>query len=69
MDNEPQIGLGGANFNADPIGSRSLYYPIAVILSGDRLSKYEALKQKLGLSDREILLTFHPCFVCDNINN
>jgi len=66
MDQEPEIGLGGANFNADPIGARELLYPIAVVLSGDRLSQYEALQKKLGLCDRDILLTFHPCFVCDN---
>jgi|GEM_PF-4792745 len=69
MDNEPEIVLGGANFNADPIGARILYYPIAVILDQQQTIKYEKLKQKLGLSDREILLTFHPCFVCDNMNN
>lgn len=62
MDKEPEIGLGGANFNADPIGVRELLYPIAVILSGKRLTQYEALQQKLGLCDREILLRFHPCF-------
>jgi hypothetical protein len=61
-DLEPEIGLGGANFNADPIGARELLYPIAVVLSGDRLSQYEALQKKLGLCDREILLTYHPCF-------
>jgi hypothetical protein len=62
MDKEPEIGLGGANFNADPIGARELLYPIAVVLSGDRLSQYEALQKKLGLYDRDILLTYHPCF-------
>lgn len=62
MDIEPVIGLGGANFNADPQGVRELLYPIAVVLSGDRLAQYELLKQKLGLTDTEILLRFHPCF-------
>ena len=62
MDTEPEIGLGGANFNADPIGVRELLYPIAVIFSGKQRTQYEALQQKLGLSDREILLRFHPCF-------
>ncbi len=62
MDKEPEIGLGGANFNADPIGARELLYPIAVVLSGDRLSQYETLQKKLGLTDIEILLRFHPCF-------
>ena len=66
MDTEPEIGLGGANFNADPIGVRELLYPIAVVLSGDRLAQYEALQKKLGMSDRDILLTYHPCFSCDN---
>jgi hypothetical protein len=40
MDKEPEIGLGGANFNADPIGARELLYPIAlplILFSGDRL--------------------------------
>ena len=61
MDKEPEIVLGGANFNADPIGARELLYPIAVVLSGDRLAQYELLKQKLGLSDIE-MLRLHPCF-------
>ena len=62
MDTEPVIGLGGANFNADPQGVRELYYPIAVILTGKQRTQYEALQQKLGLTDTEILLRFHPCF-------
>ena len=66
MEKEPEIGLGGANFNADPQGIREIYYPIAVVLTGDRLSQYEALQKKLGMCDREILLRFHPCFSCDN---
>jgi len=62
MDAEPEIGLGGANFNADPIGVRELLYPIAVVLSDNQRTQYEVLQQKLGLSDREILQQFHPCF-------
>lgn len=69
MENEePEIGLGGANFNADPIGARELLYPIAVILTGKQRTQYEALQKELGLCDREILLRFHPCFSCNNID-
>jgi len=67
FEDEPEVGEGGANFNADPEPDqkKQTLFPLCIVLGSRQRAKYQSLKDSLGVRSDLRMLMKHPAFTLE----